>query len=278
MGKTKIKTQHSVEQIYMAISNQLAQDNVVDIFGSNVQKHQDQHPIIEHFFTYFDPKLVTSDVHLNACYHLRHQVYCEELRYESSNDNALETDEFDSYAHSCLITHHPTHQHAGTVRIIHPQLANQLLPIERYYVHDSDKLTVNPSQFERREIAELSRIAIPKMFRRRAIDSHRGSGTGVINTQTYSEAEVRCFPLIAAGLYLSAAAVCRAKGIKHAFAMMDASLARSVEFIGFNCEQIGEYTELHGSRAPYHIDPINMPKLRPAFNVLIEEIEAEFSK
>lgn len=257
----------------MASPEKSPQNNIIDLFKN---KGDAKHPIIDHFFNYFDPRMVENDVEQDACYALRHQVYCQELRHEAANPDNLETDAFDAYSHSCLIQHMPSGYYAGTIRVIHPQTNQQRLPIETYYEHNQPKLTIHPGEFKRGEVAELSRIAIPDLFRRRTIDRHPGSGTGVINTQSYSEVEVRCFPLIAVGLYLSAAAICRAKGITHAFAMMEADLARSAEFIGFNCEQIGEYTELHGSRAPYYINPNSMPKLRPAFYALIKEIEKSF--
>lgn len=260
----------------MPSSNQNASGNIVNLFEKQTAEENAKHPIIDHFFNYFDLQMVSSDAQLSNCYNLRHQIYCDELMHETSNNQYREVDEYDKYSHACLIQHLPSQQYAGTIRVIHPQSSEQHLPIERYFLNTQDKLTLNPGKFERHEIAELSRIAIPRLFRRRTIDSHRGSATGVINTLSYSEVEVRCFPLIAVGLYLSAAAICRIKGIKHAFAMMEADLARSAEFIGFNCEQIGEYTELHGSRAPYYIDPNSMPKLRPAFYALIKEIEARF--
>ncbi len=252
------------------------QNNIVDLFKSKGDESDSKHPIIDHFFNYFDPKMVYSKAEQEACFSLRHQIYSRELMHEPATHNNLETDVYDEYSHACLIQHLPSEQYAGTIRVIHPQTSEQQLPIETYYEHNQPKLTIHPGQFERGEVAELSRIAIPDLFRRRAIDCHPGSGTGVINTQSYSEVEVRCFPLIAVGLYLSAAAICRTKGITHAFAMMEADLARSAEFIGFNCEQIGEFTELHGSRAPYYINPNSMPKLRPAFYALIKEIEKSF--
>lgn len=120
-------------------------------------------------------------------------------------------------------------------------------------------------------------MAVPSEFRRRKTDKYDGAATGAINEAVYSEKELRCFPFIAVGLYLSAASVTIEKGIKHVFVMMEPRLARSMKFVGINFQQIGPVVDYHGKRAPYHIDPHSLYKtLSPGFKVLFANIEQQF--
>mgnify|MGYP000436349669 CR=1 FL=1 len=94
----------------MASSNQNASSNIVNLFEKQSTEKDAKHPIIDHFFNYFDPKLVTSDAQLSACYNLRHQIYCDELMHETSSDQYRETDEYDNYSYACLVQHLPSQQ------------------------------------------------------------------------------------------------------------------------------------------------------------------------
>jgi N-acyl amino acid synthase of PEP-CTERM/exosortase system len=110
-------------------------------------------------------------------------------------------------------------------------------------------------------------------FRRRQSDKFKGASTGAINTHSYSDTELRCFPFIAIGLYLSAASVVIEKDIKHTFVMMEPRLARSMRFVGIQFEQIGPTINYHGKRAPYYINPsLLMQNLSPSFKIMLRDI------
>lgn len=250
--------------------------NVFKLFPDTEDKAQDEHAIIGHFYDYFEPILALNDDWKQECFSLRHQIYCEELGFEKACKECMECDNYDGYAHSCLIQHFPTMATAGTIRVIAPRKADDVLPMEHYYKKRGISLDIEPSSFAREEIAEISRIAISELFRRREIDRHKCSATGAINRATYSEIEQRCFPLIAVGLYLSSAAICRVLGVQHAFAMMEPELERSVKFVGVACEQIGDPIEYHGIRTPYYINPNSLSGLSPAFFALINSIEKTY--
>ena len=106
------------------------------------------------------------------------------------------------------------------------------------------------------------------------MDQFAGAATGAINTKTYSENELRCFPFIAIGLYFSAAALAMKQGIKHAYVMMEPRLARSMRFIGIKFEQIGPVIDYHGRRAPYYINQeLLLKNLTPGFAVMLKHIQ-----
>lgn len=229
--------------------------------------------IARHFSHYLTPLVASEDGSRNASFNIRHQVYCEELNFEEIRPEKMESDDFDQYSIHCLIKHVPSSRYSGTVRIVCPQKAGEIIPIQKYCLNSISPGKINPNDFEPHEICELSRLAVPNEFRRRVSDKYDGAATGVINQYTYSEKELRCFPFIAIGLYLSAASIVMEKGIKHSFVMMEPRLARSLRLVGIHFEQIGPTVDYHGKRAPYYINStLLMETLTPSFKLMLKDI------
>ncbi|RDV29430.1 PEP-CTERM/exosortase system-associated acyltransferase [Alteromonas aestuariivivens] len=230
--------------------------------------------ICSHFSRYLQPLIASNEDLKSQVFQIRHNVYCNELGFEPIRENGEETDEFDRYAKYCLIEHLNTQQYAGTVRIVTPQKSDDKLPIEKYCLDSITNASLNPTNFARQDICEVSRLAVPNVFRRRQMDRFAGAATGAINYSTYSETELRCFPFIAVGLYFSAAALAMHENIKHAYVMMEPRLARSMGFVGIRFEQIGPVVDYHGKRAPYYINQKLLYKsLTPGFRVMLEHIQ-----
>lgn len=239
--------------------------------------------ISKHFAEYLSPIVALNESLKQESYKIRHNVYCEELGFEDIRPDGMETDQFDAHSTHCLIKHIPTGEYAGTVRIVQSANETQLLPIEQYCISSIADDAVHPSDFPRTEICEISRLAVPAQFRKRASDKFQGSATGVINEHVYSERELRCFPFIAVGLYLCAASASRKHDIKHCFVMMEPRLARSLRFVGIPFQQVGPVVEYHGRRAPYYISRhLLMSGLTPGFKRMLSNIEkkvvAQFEK
>nr|WP_203565070.1 PEP-CTERM/exosortase system-associated acyltransferase [Alteromonas genovensis] len=234
--------------------------------------------ISKHFSAYLEPAVALSEDMKIASYNIRHKVYCKELSFEEENDLQIESDEFDKFSTPCLIRHKASQKLAGTVRLVRPTESGQLLPIEKYCLDSITHKTLSPSNFDRKDVCEISRLAVPKEFRKRQMDSFSGAALGVINENTYSEEELRCFPFIAIGLYFSAAAMVIHYDIKHTYVMMEPRLARSMSFVGIKFEQVGPVVNYHGKRAPYYINPsLLYANLRPSFKVILNEIQDTIS-
>jgi len=232
--------------------------------------------ITSHFSQFLTPRLAYTPELQQSVYKIRHQVYCDELSFLDKHKNGLETDHFDDHSIHCAIEHKPTGDFAGTVRLVYSPNESKKLPIEEFCINSISKDEVHPSDFRRDQIFEISRLAIPAHFRRRNTDKFKGSATGVINQQSYSEDELRCFPFIAIGLYLSGAALSQHEGMEHCFVMMEPRLARSLKFVGIPFKQIGPAVEYHGKRAPYYItNKILMNSLSSGFKKLLFKIEDE---
>ncbi|KMT64627.1 PEP-CTERM/exosortase system-associated acyltransferase [Catenovulum maritimum] len=227
-----------------------------------------------HFSQFLTPLLATTPELKQDTYRVRHNVYCEELSFLEKHESGMEQDHFDAHSIHCAIKHKHTDAYAGTVRLVVSSSLDEKLPLEEYCPDSIDNDEVHPSDFSRDKICEISRLAIPADFRRRNADKFSGAATGAINEVSYSESELRCFPFIAVGLYMSCASIAHQRGIKHCFVMMEPRLARSLKFVGIQFKKIGPTVEYHGQRAPYYIsNKMLMDSLSPGFKKLMYRIE-----
>lgn len=193
---------------------------------SGLKKLKEARHICSHFSSFLEPVVANNSTLKTEVFKIRHHVYCEELGFEKIRENGQETDEFDAFSQYCLIRHRSSGQLAGTVRLVTPKHSGEQLPIEKYCLDSITNPSLNPSNFPREQICEISRLAVPRAFRRRQMDNFDGAATGVINTHTFSDTELRCFPFIAVGLYFTAASLAMSQNIKHAYVMMEPRLAR----------------------------------------------------
>lgn len=230
--------------------------------------------IAEHFTQFLEPQVALTDELREEVFKIRHNVYCEELAFEEVKEEGMEHDEFDHQSIFSMIKHKPSNIYTSCVRMVKSTNNDELLPIEKYCIDSIQDKNLHPSNFKREEIGEISRLAVKADFRRRKTDQFKGSAIGAISETTYSETELRCFPFIAIGLYMSAATLAINTGTKHVYVMMEPRLARSMKFVGIKFHQLGEAIDYHGLRAPYYINPsIFMENLSPGFKSLYHAIE-----
>jgi N-acyl amino acid synthase of PEP-CTERM/exosortase system len=245
----------------------------------NYKRLRQTHILSHHFSDFFTPIVASDKKDLEAAHNIRHQVFCDELELFDKDNSKLEHDDYDRYAKQCLIQHKESSEYAGTVRIIMPETHDDIMPIEKIASAFITKKEFHPHNFPRHEVCEISRIAIPKCFRRRKTDQFKGSATAAINTRTYSEIELRCFPLIAVGLYMATAATAISAGKKHAFFMVEPRLARSMRFVGIKLTKIGDDFEYVGQRAPYYANYNDfLDNLSPSFKYMMNEFTKVITK
>ncbi|MBA6328704.1 PEP-CTERM/exosortase system-associated acyltransferase [Colwellia sp. MB02u-6] len=246
---------------------------------ASMKVNHDAMNIAEHFTQFLQPEFANTDELRDEVFRIRHNVYCEELAYEKIKDGGKEQDEFDAQSIFAMIKHKPSDTYTSCVRVVKSANETELLPIEKYCLDSIQNKELHPSNFPRHEIAEISRLAVKAEFRRRKTDKFKGSAVGTINEPTYSETELRCFPFIAIGLYMAAAAMGMETGVKHVYVMMEPRLARSMKFVGINYIQLGEAIDYHGLRAPYYINAtIFMEDLSPGFKCLYKAIAKDICK
>ncbi len=245
---------------------------------SAFQTLQEVNRISRYFSNYFAPIVAEDEVSKAGAHKIRHDVFCKELKLFEATSKDFESDHYDSYSKQCLIQHDRTGEFAGTVRLIMPSCKEEILPIEKIATDYITKPEYHPSNFNRDEICEISRIAIPQDFRRRKIDQFEGAARAAINEDTYSEIELRCFPLIAVGLYMATAALALKEGKKHAYFMVEPRLARSMRYIGIKLVKIGTEFEYVGTRAPYYIESNDfITHLTPSFRYMMDSFIKKIS-
>jgi N-acyl amino acid synthase of PEP-CTERM/exosortase system len=225
----------------------------------------------ESFFQYFKPQLANNEQQKRDVYRLRHNVYCEELKFEEAKATLEERDEFDERSHHCFAEHLGTRKLAGTIRMVTSDADNQLLPIEQFCLHAITNPLVNPAQFARHEICEISRLAVPAQYRKLVTQAGLG---GELTQPAVSEQERGCFTYISLCLYLAATAVAYKIKRHHVFVMMEPRLARSLVRVGIMFMQIGDAIEYHGQRAPFYLDARELRNtLRPEHLAFLHRVE-----
>lgn len=196
---------------------------------------------VARFDTYF--RAVSADTRelIDKAFALRYQVYCLEREFEDPGLQAgkLETDHFDRHSVHSLVFHRPQEEPIGTARLILPQARPHSLPIQELL----KKTGLNACDyFPNHAVAEVSRFAISKEFRRRKVES-----------RSISEAEAKrerhgnlpCLGLIQMLLRQSIEL-----GIEYWGAVMEPQLLRMLALMGVRFQPIGPLVSYHGLRQP----------------------------
>ncbi|MDX1538999.1 PEP-CTERM/exosortase system-associated acyltransferase [Arsukibacterium sp.] len=222
------------------------------------------------FSAYFQASQAISHQQKNTVFRLRHKVYCEELKFEPPRPSGLEQDDFDRRALHCSLADAQSGEIAGTIRLIHCQQEPGPLPIEKYFAGRFTAPHLTPACFPRQHVCEISRLAVAAQFRRRIKD------TAAKDLPALSSSSRPFNRYIAIGLYLMATAMCLEKGYYHGFVTIEPSLARILQRIGINFNQIGEAIDFNGKRAPYYLDARQVvANLQPEYLDLMQRLSSQ---
>ncbi|WP_438765224.1 PEP-CTERM/exosortase system-associated acyltransferase [Kushneria sp. TE3] len=202
----------------------------------------------EEFLQEFSFSLALDQMSKERVYRLRHKVYCEELEYEPSNKvDKTESDHFDAFSLHCLVEHRKSGLEAGCIRIIAPtnEARSITLPFETRFknLFLEDKAALYG--LERQNICEISRTAIPSMFR---IPKYTATREGRLFTME----QMKHFPLIRLGLFVSVVAMAEVKNRMHGYAVMEHAMPRMLKSAGFSFYRISRDIEFNGRRAVYY--------------------------
>jgi N-acyl amino acid synthase of PEP-CTERM/exosortase system len=191
---------------------------------------------------------------LHEALRLRYQVYCLEHSYEDPGafTDEMERDVFDGRAMHTLLVHRASGLIAGTVRVIFTDPAERLgsLPIDNLC---KEELLFDESVMPRQTLAEISRFAISKDFRRRVEDAQTPTGIG----EQWSErqaVEQRRIPHLSLGLMQALACNSAREGITHWVAEMEPALLRMLRKLGVHWIKLGPMIQFHGKRQPCYVD------------------------
>ena len=210
--------------------------------------------LAKNFSQYFHIRFAFTRQQRRFAYAIRYQVYAEELGWEPLNDEHLETDSCDDYAYHCLLEHRRSGDVAGCVRLVLPRLGrpDAQLPCQTHQIPMKPGRTL--SEFDGAAAGEISRLAVPANFRRRAREQGKPFILDSHNTTTiYTEEERRNFPNISIGLYLSAISLVELCNLERVLVVMEPRLQRHLKRYGLVFHQISESFELRGRRALFEL-------------------------
>lgn len=231
------------------------------------------------FSDVFQPIVAKSEAQKDQTFALRYSVYCEELGLEPENVAHMESDEFDKYSTHCYLNYRENQLPAGTIRLVRPTNKRQKLPIQKFLPDVIADGEMDPNNLNPSRICEISRLAVPRHFRRQAVKNKKLIMPGTNKPLASFKQDRKHFPYIAIGLYFAALSIGIRAGIKHCFVMIEPRLAKSLKYIGLPFKKIGPTVHYFGQRAPYYIQPDKVPhRLRFGFNALYQNIDNAVAK
>lgn len=228
------------------------------------------------FKKYFEIVPAYSKTLKNEVYRIRHQVYCEDLKFESERSNKLEVDDCDSHSLHLLLRFIKTNEFIGCSRLVFSQsdISNYSLPFEKMCAATLDRSFIDPLPLNR--IGELSRLAVIERFRRRKEDA---KGPITISEKDYGTISQPRFPYIPISLYFSTLELARINGINYLFMLTEKRLSSHIKKLGANLQFIGDPINHRGKRTPLMLN-VNetIDNIRPTFRPLYRAISMDIKK
>lgn len=184
-------------------------------------------------------------------YHIRYQVYCDEMGFEDKEkfSNELEFDQWDTHSVHFLVRHKRLGHWVGALRLVLPD--KQLFPFERH-----SKLEKKISREQYFQSVELSRLCVLKEVRRFSARKFAPYGlaeegtildsSNVTVLQNYKNLGLT----VMWGLLSAAALYCTQSNISSLYLLVTPALASAIRKEGFCLEQIGEPCQHRGQRIP----------------------------
>ena len=230
---------------------------------------------------------VLDDNGLKEIYRLRYKVYVEEWGFErpENHPDGIEIDEFDKNSVH-FATKNENESIIGTVRLI---LNSPIgFPIEKRC-----KLNINKDELPRNHLAEISRLAISKQYRRRGEDKfiygpeeERREIIDTGDTKQYQRRaedkyhpgelyERRRGPDLVLSLYKAIYHESKRRNITHWYAVMTKGLYILLKRFGIDFEPIGQPVDYHGIRTPYLGD---IKKIEHEVSIKNPELYEEFTR
>ncbi len=214
-------------------------------------------------------------------YKIRHQVYCEDLKFEALRKDGEETDDYDRHSVYGLVQSISTGAFVGCARLIlpNPENPDALFPVETSCAKTIDRSICDPSKLPRKKVSEVSRLAVVSAFRRRKGEA---SQPAPIDDESFGSGNQPRFPYIPFALYFGCAALARRCGIDHVLVLTEERLSNHFRKLGMNIQQIGDGVEHRGKRVPSIINAATFPDdilfaLRPLYRLVEEEVDQSFA-
>ncbi|MEO6431933.1 MAG: PEP-CTERM/exosortase system-associated acyltransferase [Nitrosospira sp.] len=230
------------------------------------------------FKQYFEIVPAYSSKLKDEVYRLRHQVYCEDLKYEPIQADRREVDEHDSDSLHLLMRGIKTNEFVGCTRIVRPRRENpqHLLPFEVVCSRMLDRSIMDPIQLQRDSIAEVSRLAVISSYRRRKDEANQAIS---ISNDDFGTPKQPRFPFIPVGLYLGTIELARINGITTLFVLAEQRQVTHFSKLGVKLHVVGKPVEHRGPRVPavMNVNDI-IVNMRTFFRTLYQTIAADIKR
>jgi N-acyl amino acid synthase of PEP-CTERM/exosortase system len=213
------------------------------------------------FEEYFELVPALTNELREEAFKLRYEVMSKEFKLPGFElwryPDGLEFDQYDYRSVHYLLRHRPTAAFAGTVRLIltdppYPQVdtihMDRSFPIEQF-VHQFDRSAIDPAAVNRDQTAEVSRLIISRLFRRREGENEFPFGTDR-ETELVRHGRRR-FPHTVLGLIVALFKMSAENGINYWYAGMEPALNRLLRQFCLQLKPIGPLVEYHGYRQPH---------------------------
>lgn len=234
------------------------------------------------FRQYFRIDAALDDTRRDDVYRIRHEVYCEELKFEPERPDHREIDDYDAQSVHCLMTTaHDPHRLVGCTRLVltSSEDPDAPLPFERTCAATLDRAIIDPARLPRDRIAEVSRLAVRRIYRRRKGEDRDET---LIHAKDFGTTMQPRFPYIPIGLYMGAISLAIHKDIDYLFVLTEPRLAKHFARLGVDIRQIGGPVSHRGTRVPSVIDVRSVVRdmrfmMKPLWRTVNEEIESSIS-
>lgn len=206
------------------------------------------------FRRYFRVDAALDEALRDDVYRIRHEVYCEELKFEPERHDRRETDRFDAHSLHCLLsTVREPYDLVGCARLVctRNDAPDLPLPFELACAATLDRSIIDPARLPRQRIAEVSRLAVRGRYRQRKGEQH---SPGRTQSSDFGSAARPRFPYIPISLYLGAIALAVQAKRDILFTLTEPRLALHFSRLGVDIRQIGGPISHRGIRVPSMID------------------------
>ena len=229
------------------------------------------------FSKYFQIVPALTEELRDHAFRIRHQVYCEELKFEPERPARRETDAYDAHSLHCLIRSVSSREYVACTRLVlaRPNAPDYLLPFEKTCAHTIDRSIIDPRVLPRQGIAEVSRLAVIAGYRRRL--GERNLPAPTLEADFDSTSSQPRFPFLTIGLYLGTIELAALHGIDTLFVLTEPKLARHFARLGVEVKQIGGPVEHRGLRVPSMMRVSSIVAglnflVRPLYAVIADEV------
>lgn len=235
------------------------------------------------FRKYFRIDSAVSPALQDEVFRIRHEVYCEDLKFEAQRPDRREMDQCDAHSVHCLLRKaDDPFESVGCTRLVlsNPEQPDEPLPFEKTCGALLDRSIVDPSRLARSSIAEISRLTVRGRYRRRKGEEHEEAP---INSSDFSTGALPRFPYIPTSLLLGAVALAERQQIETVFVLTEPRLAAHFAKLGVEVIQIGAPVSHRGIRIPSMMRTEEIIRnmrslLLPLWRVVREEIGSSFDE